>query len=209
MTDAYELRNMVEAEQADFAALLRGLTPEQWEAPSLCRGWSVHDAVIHIAIHAHTTPVQRITQLARVGFSETRMHEPDRTRPTDELVDWLASPAKLAGRFNILTQLSELVIHQQDVRRPLGIVRQIPAERLSVVLDFGIARSGLTSTMAFSRRRSKGLRLIAPDIDWWAGTGPEVRGPGEAILMALNGRADAMQDLTGDGTRVLTPRIKA
>jgi uncharacterized protein (TIGR03083 family) len=209
MADAYALRNMVEAEQADFAALLRGLTPEQWETPSLCRGWSVHDAVIHIAIHAHTTPAQRITQLARVGFSESRMHARDRARSTDELVDWLASPAKLAGPFDILTQLSELVIHQQDVRRPLGIVREIPAERMSVVLDFGIARSGLTWTMAFSRRRSKGLRLVAPDIGWWAGSGPEVRGPGEAILMALNGRGGAIQDLEGHGIQVLAARIKS
>lgn len=208
MANAYELRNMVEAEQSDFAALLRGLTPEQWTAPSLCTGWSVHDAVIHIAIHAHTTAAQRIAGLARVGFSEDRQMEPERTRTSDELVEWLASPAKLGGRFDILTQLSELVIHQQDVRRPLGIARSIPPERLSVILDFGIARSGLTWTMAFSRRRAKGLRLVAPDIGWWAGTGPEVRGPGEAILMALNGRADTMQDLTGDGTRVLTARIK-
>jgi uncharacterized protein (TIGR03083 family) len=208
MAGAYELRNMVEAEQADFAALLRGLISEQWAAPSLCKGWSIHDAVIHIAIHAHTTPVERISGLARVGFSEDRQMEPERARTTDELIEWLASPAKLGGRFDILTQLSELVIHQQDVRRPLGIVRQIPPERLSVVLDFGIARSGVTWTMAFSRRRSKGLRLVAPDIGWSAGTGPEVRGPGEAILMALNGRAHAMQDLTGDGTRVLTARIK-
>ena len=209
MADAYELRNMVEAEQADFAALLGALTPEQWAAASLCKGWSIHDAVIHIAIHAHTTPVERISGLARVGFSEDRQMEPERARSTNELIEWLASPAKLGGRFDILTQLSEFVIHQQDVRRPLGIARQIPPERLSVVLDFGIARGGLTWTMAFSRRRSKGLRLVAPDIGWSAGTGPEVRGPGEAILMALNGRGDAMRDLTGDGTRVLTTRIKA
>jgi uncharacterized protein (TIGR03083 family) len=209
MTDAYTLRNMVEAEQADFAALLRALTPEQWETPSLCRGWSVHDTVIHIAIHAHTGPVQRITQLARLGFSEDRQMQPERTRTTDDLVDWLASPAKLGERFDILTQLSELVIHQQDVRRPLGIVRSIPAERLSVVLDFAISRSGQTWSMAFSRRRSKSLRLVATDIDWWAGTGPEVCGPGEAILMALNGRADAMKDLKGDGTQMLAARIKS
>ena len=209
MTDAYALRNMVEAEQDDFATLLRGLTSEQWETPSLCKGWSVHDAVIHIAIHAHTNPVQRITQLARVGFSEDRQMEPERTRSTSELVDWLASPATLGGRFDILTQLSELVIHQQDVRRPLGIVRQIPAERLSVVLDFGIAASGLTWTMAFSRRRAKGLRLVASDIGWWVGTGPEVHGPGEAILMALNGRAHALEDLTGEGTKELAGRISA
>ena len=208
MTDAYAMRNMVAAEQADFAALLQGLTSEQWEAPSLCRGWSVHDAVIHIAIHAHTTPVQRITQLARAGFSEDRQMEPERTRSTEELIDWLASPATLAGRLDILTQLSELVIHQQDVRRPLGIPRSIPADRLSIVLDFGISRSALTSTMAFSRRRSKGLRLVAPDIGWWAGSGPEVCGPGEGILMALNGRAGAVDDLTGDGAQMLADRIK-
>jgi uncharacterized protein (TIGR03083 family) len=209
MTDAYELRNMVEAEQADFATLLRGLTAEQWAAPSLCKGWSIHDAVIHIAIHSHTGPAQRFGGLARAGFSESRQMEPERARSTDELIDWLASPAKLGGRFDTLTQLSELVIHQQDVRRPLGIAREVPRERLSVVLDFGISPSGLTSTMAFSRRRSKALHLVAPDIGWWAGTGPEVRGPGEAILMALNGRGDAMQDLTGDGTHVLATRIKA
>ncbi len=208
MTDAYALRNMVADEQADFVALLQGLTPEQWEAPSLCRAWSVHDTVIHIAIHAHTTPVQRITQLARAGFSEDRQMEPEQTRSTEELIDWLASPATLAGRLDILTQLSELLIHQQDVRRPLGIPRSIPADRLSIVLDFGISRSALTSTMAFSRRRSKGLHLVAPDIGWWAGSGPQVCGPGEGILMALNGRAGAVDDLTGDGAQLLADRIK-
>src|SRR5258705_9986862 len=115
MTDAYILRNMVEAEQAEFVALLRELTPAQWEGPSLCAGWSVHDAVIHIAIHAHTAPLERVSGLARVGFSEARQMEPERSRTTDELIDWLASPAKLGGPQDILTQLSELVIHQQDV----------------------------------------------------------------------------------------------
>ena len=209
MTEAYELRNMVEAEQEEFVELLRGLTPEQWQAPSLCGGWSVHDAVIHIAIHAHTGGAERVAGLARVGFSEARQMEPERARSTEALVDWLGSPAKLAGRFDILTQLSELVIHQQDVRRPLGIERKIPSERLAVVLDFGTSVSGLTFTMAFSRRRAKGLRVVAPDIGWWAGSGPEVRGPGEAILMALNGRGHALSDLEGDGVPVLAGRIKA
>jgi uncharacterized protein (TIGR03083 family) len=136
--------------------------------------------------------------------------EPERARTTEELIEWLESPAKVGrgGRFDILTQLCELVIHQQDVRRPLGVDRRIPAERLSVVLDFCVAASGLTWTMAFSRRRSKGLRLVAPDIGWWAGDGPEVGGPGEAILMALNGRRDAVKDLTGAGVPVLASRIK-
>ena len=209
MTEAYELRNMVEDEQAEFAELLRSLTPEQWATPSLCAGWTIHDAVIHITIHSHTNAVERNVNLARARFSEDRQMEPERARSKDDLIAWLESPATLGtSRFEILTQLSELVIHQQDVRRPLGADRKIPAERLSVVLDFGIAASGLSWTMAFSRKRAKGLRLVAPDIGWWAGRGPEVSGAGEAILMALNGRAQALSDLTGDGVPVLAGRIK-
>src|SRR5438876_8224854 len=115
MTEAYELRNMVDAEQQEFATMLRGLSPEQWKAPSLCKGWSIHDAVIHIAIHSHTAPLARFTDLARSGFSEDRQMEPERARSKGELIAWLASPATVGGRQDILTQLSELVIHQQDV----------------------------------------------------------------------------------------------
>ena len=68
MTEAYELRNMVDAEQQEFATMLRGLSPEQWKAPSLCRGWSVHDAVIHIAIHSHTGATERFGGLVRAGL---------------------------------------------------------------------------------------------------------------------------------------------
>jgi uncharacterized protein (TIGR03083 family) len=209
MTEPYELRNMVEDEQVEFAELLRGLTVEQWEMPSLCKAWSIHDAAIHIAIHAHSSGAQRVLSPFRYGLSLEGQMAPWRTRPTTELVDFLAAPPTLAGRQDILTQLSELVIHQQDVRRPLGIERKIPADRLSVVLDFGISVSGITWTMAFSRRRARGLRLVARDIGWWVGGGREVSGPGEAILMALNGRGDALGDLTGDGVPVLASRIKA
>ena len=64
--------------------------------------------------------------------------------------------------------------------------------------------------MAFSRQPGEGPaprrsrhRLVVGD------AGPEVRGPGEAILMALNGRGAALADLTGDGVPVLAGRIKA
>jgi uncharacterized protein (TIGR03083 family) len=207
MAERYELNNMIEDEQVEFAEFLRGLTPEQWDMPSLCKGWSIHDEVIHIAYHEHVAPVSRFTDLARNRFSEDRQMEPYRARSKAELVDWLASPATVGGRFDALTQLSEIVIHQQDVRRVVGVDRKIPAERLAVVLDFGVSPFGLTWTMAFSRKRAKGLRLVAPDIGWWSGTGPEVRGPGEAILMALNGRAPALADLTGDGVPTLAARM--
>jgi uncharacterized protein (TIGR03083 family) len=196
---------MIAAEQREFADLLRGLTPDDWETPSLCAGWSVHEVVIHIAIHSHTGDIERFAQLARVGFSDDRLHEPERARKPDELIGWLESPATLAGPRNLLTQLSELIIHQQDVRRPLGATRAIPTERLAAVLDFGITRFG--NLIAGARGRAKGLRLVATDIPWSAGTGPEVCGPGEALFMALNGRAHPLVDLAGAGIDAFATRM--
>jgi uncharacterized protein (TIGR03083 family) len=208
MTDAYELRNMIEAEQADFATMLRELTPEQWAVPSLCQGWTVHDVVLHVTWHIHTTDAGRVIQALKARNSDARLHAAAKARPTDELIDRLVAPATLSGPRNMRDQLDELVIHQQDVRRPLGIHRTVPEDRLLVVLDFALTRAGGSATLASSRKRARGLRLVATDLPWSAGAGPEVRGPGEAVHMALNGRAAAVDQLTGDGVPVLTGRIK-
>ncbi len=207
MAETYELRNMIEAEQVEFGKLLRGLSPEQWEIPSLCAGWSIHDVVLHIAWHTHNRDLQRVGQLLRAKNSEARLHRDAKERPTEELIERLEAPAVLAGPSNVLTQLTELVIHQQDVRRPLELTREIPAERVAIVLDFVLTRTGGSFALASARRRAKGLRLVADDLEWSAGVGPEVRGPGEATFMALNGRAAALRALTGDGVPVLAARM--
>ncbi len=38
----------VAAERNDLADLLETLTPEQWDAPSLCNQWKVRDVVGHL-----------------------------------------------------------------------------------------------------------------------------------------------------------------
>src|SRR6266550_4118824 len=101
-------------------------------------------------------------------------------RATVEGAQLRSPPARSrgGGPANLRTQLAELVIHQQDVRRPLGIHRTVPDERLLVVLDFALTRAGGGATLASSRKRARGLRLVATDLAWSAGAGPEVRGPG-------------------------------
>ncbi|HUR73527.1 MAG TPA: maleylpyruvate isomerase family mycothiol-dependent enzyme [Sporichthya sp.] len=37
------------AQHDELRIILTGLTPEQWDAPSLCEGWSVADVVLHLA----------------------------------------------------------------------------------------------------------------------------------------------------------------
>jgi hypothetical protein len=55
--------------------------------------------------------------------------------------------------------------------------------------------------------RARGVRLVADDLDWSHGPGPEVRGNGEALLMAMAGRRAALGDLTGLGVERLARRF--
>ena len=58
-----------------------------------------------------------------------------------------------------------------------------------------------------ARRRTKGLRFEATDVDWSWGDGPTVRGPGEALVMAMLGRAHPLPELDGDGLATFGPRV--
>jgi uncharacterized protein (TIGR03083 family) len=94
------------------------------------------------------------------------------------------------------------MIHQQDIRRPLGQPRVIPPERLHRVLN-----NALSSPATRGARRTRGARLIATDLDWSHGDGPEVTGPAEALLMAMTARPDAFDQLAGPGKALLAQRI--
>ena len=78
----------------------------------------------------------------------------------------------------------------------------IPADRLSAALDF-VRRSPTIRGV----KRARGVTLVATDLTWSAGQGPEVRGPGEALLMAMAGRRDALRDLDGPGLQGLAARV--
>jgi uncharacterized protein (TIGR03083 family) len=201
--------DMVRAERDDFAALVRELTPEQWQTPSLCEGWSIRDVVIHAGYDGSWGDV---LMLARCGFSVHRMNqrvlELRRPDPDETLITSLATmtfdtpSSRLIGAGNCLRAM---VIHQQDVRRPLTLRRPIEENRLRAVLDFVTTRAG--SHNLGSATRAHGTRLVATDIEWSTGTGPEIHGTGEAILMAISGRRAALTDLQGDGLPLLTARL--
>jgi uncharacterized protein (TIGR03083 family) len=43
-----DTRRLAEDERADLAAFLTTLSPEQWQAPTLCARWRVRDVVAHV-----------------------------------------------------------------------------------------------------------------------------------------------------------------
>jgi hypothetical protein len=57
-----------------------------------------------------------------------------------------------------------------------------------------------------SKNRIAGLTLRATDTDWSHGSGPEVSGPILSLVMAMTGRKQADDDLSGDGVATLRSR---
>jgi hypothetical protein len=80
--------------------------------------------------------------------------------------------------------------------------RVIPAERLLPGL-----RTALIAPDAGGLWRIRGVRLIATDLRFSFGFGPEVRGAAEALLMAMAGRRGVVGELTGPGREKLARRI--
>lgn len=192
---------LIRDEQSEFVELLRSLPSASWSRPSLCTGWTVREVVLHSAAHIHN---QQRDKAILEEYSK---------RSDAELIEWLESapfeskaPSARLRRLSSEVQRGELMIHQQDVRRALDMPRAIPTGRITAVLEFGLQRLGSLS-LSYGRQRSNGLRLISSESDWVWGSGPEVRGPLEAILMATAGRRPALDDLDGAGVATLDEHI--
>jgi uncharacterized protein (TIGR03083 family) len=197
-------------ERQDLADLLAGLSPGQWEQPSLCQRWRVRDVVAHVLSYEELTRWGLVKRFARGGFLPNRVNAVGvaeyATRSPQQLVELARAsirPRGLTAGFGGMIALVDGMIHQQDIRRPLGIPRTIPPDRLRAVLDYA-----LTVPAVRGATRSRGVRLVATDVNWSHGHGPEVRGFGEAILMAMAARPDALNDLAGPGKDRLARNIR-
>jgi len=100
------------------------------------------------------------------------------------------------------TWLGETIVHAEDIRRPLGIEHRYPTEAVVRVADFFKGSNLLIG----SKRRIAGLALRATDADWSHGSGPGVSGPILSLVMAMTGRKEPIDDLTGDGVATLRSR---
>jgi uncharacterized protein (TIGR03083 family) len=196
-------------ERADLAALLAGLTPRQWDAPTLCAGWRVRDVVAHMISYDGLGRRGLVARFAAGRFRPGRVnavgvaeHRGDDPHQLLALLHQRLEPRGLTAGFGGRIALVDAMIHQQDIRRPLGLPRTIPAERLLPALGFARVAPPIRAFW-----RARGLRLVASDLDWAAGRGPEVRGRAEAVLMAMAGRRGVVDELDGPGRATLAARI--
>ena len=200
----------VSKERLQLADLCETLTPEEWDAPSLCDKWRVRDVVAHVVDGAGKfSLVRTITGIVKAGFNLNKMIGDAGLQSGNESTDELVRRVRETATSEVtppLTKptdmLSDAMIHTQDIRRPLNKPRQIPEDRLRLVLDSMKTQQRFVG----AKKRVASLHLIATDMDWTWGEGAEVRGTGEALLMAMVGRTPALDDLTGDGVATMRSR---
>lgn len=204
-----EVRQSIRAQRAAVGDLLESLDDSEWEHDSLCAGWQVRDVVAHCVQSHVATPWTFAGEWIASGFSMAARNQRwvtrRRTRSRAEVFgEYRATVAQLRiPAAEAPYALVEAVVHGYDIARPLGRTIEVPTASLVLVADT-CRRTGL---FLHSKQRCAGLTLRALDVEWTAGHGQEITGPISSLIMAITGRAAALDDLSGEGLGTLRTRL--
>jgi uncharacterized protein (TIGR03083 family) len=187
--DDSQIWSYIDEQRADLADFLDMLTPEQWETPSLCPGWTVRQVAAHIT-HSATNWGRLGFELLRAGLRfnalTLRMACADRRTPHEITA---SMRAMVGGRRRppgtaVADPLMDVLVHGQDIAVPLGLERTMPIPA-AVVAAQRVWEMGFPFN---ARKRFPDVTFTATDADFSVGSGEEVRAPIRDIVMALSGR---------------------
>lgn len=203
-----DLMPMVHAERASLAEYLVTLTPEEWHAATWCDKWNVQELVAHLTAAGNITAPHFLAGFIKAGFSFDRTVDRDLRNYNG------GTPADVLGRFTSIINsnrkppgpayvaLGEVMVHGEDIRRALGAKGDHPAEHLVTLAEL----YKKTGAPLGAKKRLVGLRLVATDVDWSTGEGPDVKGPCMSLILAMVGRTGALADCDGSGIEALRAR---
>lgn len=205
----------VKSVRSRFYQYLLTLQPEQWNEPSLCKGWRVRDVVAHVTILYQYSPRHFVSTLASSGLNVNRLLHKTAvdfgrlsTRQLLEQYKLTIDHQKIPYFVPPLNALADALVHEQDIRMALGDHNAIPDDLL--VLIFSHWQPGhynIGERITGIKKRTRGICFIADDIDMKYGDGLVVRGTAQDVLMAIAGRPLVLGRLRGEGHALLTSRL--
>jgi len=194
---------VIAAERLAVADMLDGLSPQQWETQSLCTGWTVRHVAAHLSVVLTRGMRTFLIAAIKAGGNLDRANRivvaRETTRPIPDIVGDLRANAD--SRFTPPTfgsdaPLTEVLLHGEDMRVPLGIADGRPAERWRGALDLLLSPKG---RRGFAAKGVPALHYVATDTEWAHGSGDEVRGPAAALALTVSGRPARIGELSGPG----------
>ena len=91
--------------------------------------------------------------------------------------------------------LGDVLVHSADAFRPLSLDVDAPPAAVALVLDAYWWRG----RMLVHAEPQWGRRLVATDLDWTKGSGPEVRGKAIDLVLLVSTRRQVLPCLEGPG----------
>lgn len=205
---------IIASERRDLADVMAGFTAEQWATPSLCEGWTVRVVAGHLTMPFEMSLPKAMIGVIRHGgnfdkFADVASRQLAE-QPTDALVQQIRDNAdnhfKPPGG-GVGAPLTDAVVHGLDMKVPLDLPTERPADHVNAVLDYLTTKR---ATRGFVKKgRVDGLRFVTTDTAWSFGDGPDVAGRATSLALALTGRPAGLDALTGDGAAEFRRRVTA
>jgi uncharacterized protein (TIGR03083 family) len=206
-----ELWAAIDAQRLRTIDLLSTLTPADWSHRSLCDGWTVRDVAGHLTLQQMTLGAALRLALKHPGVHSMNWIIQTSGRdqaalPTEQII---AEIRGMVGsrrhNFGVTPRetLIDIVVHGQDIAIPIGRSLPVPPEAAATAATRVWECRGTRMSKVFEPVPYDGLRLVADDVDWSVGAGPELRGPMLSLLLLLTGRRVVLPQLNGPGAAVL------
>ena len=193
--------------------LLGSLDEADWGVPSLCESWTVQEVAAHLAWASVDPPLATVVGFVRARLDVNRLNDVNARRwarrGTTAILEQLQANATSGAKpFGVPwpAPLVDAVVHELDVRRPLGRPRAIAEPVFRLAADFLLAARWPLPVLVGGnpQRRVGGVRLVATGTAWTSGEGPEVHASLETILLVLAGRWVRDDELAGPGATRLS-----
>jgi uncharacterized protein (TIGR03083 family) len=200
------MMDLIAADRRQLAEVLSGLSAAQWQAPSLCAGWTTAHVAAHLTMPFRISEREFALGMEKAGgqfaeFSDA-VASRDSELPQAELVaalrDNADNPWKPPGG-GYEGALSHDIIHGLDITWPLSIRYPIAGQAMTAVLDLIVGQGG-RSVFGFDLA---GLELQASDLDWSSGTGAPLAGHSRDLLLLIARRTIPHDLFSGPGARLL------
>jgi uncharacterized protein (TIGR03083 family) len=195
------IQDMIAAERRELAAVLDGLTPDEWSSTTLCAGWRVAEVVAHMTMPFRFSAGRFVREMVKSAGRFNRMADRVARQEAAELSRdvLVASLRDNAGHpwqppgGGPEGALSHDVIHGLDITTALGLDRRVPLDRLEVVLA-GVK----PKQVKYFGTDLTGVCLRADDLDWSCGSGTPVSGLAQDLLLVLCNRRLPVGRLRGE-----------
>jgi uncharacterized protein (TIGR03083 family) len=198
----------IDEERRALVEQLERIEDTAWVTPSLCAGLTVREVVAHMTVGGAVSGPRWFLGVLRARFDfdrqvDDRLREQLGTSARETLSRFRATiGSRTSPPLPVLALLGEMVVHGEDVRRPLALTRAHPPATLDAVLRYYAG----TDQIVVAKKRVAGLRLEPEDTGTPLGEGQVVRGSSLALIMAMTGRIAYCDELTGPGVPVLRAR---